>query len=134
MDKKYLVRLERRFDCLYLFPECEESASKSTGYHMAEMLILTFRSRISISDPLKKFSLFYQLLQSIVVLKPTVKLSTLPRENELLSFEKYLKESRLPNVSVLELSIVEVPPKSIKILKSDPVYGPRTAPSEFWEL
>jgi len=47
-----------------------------------------------------------------------VKLSTLPREKELLSFEKYLKESRLPNVSVLELSIVEVPPKSRKLFSS----------------
>ena len=62
-----------------------------------------------------------------------MKLSTLPRANELLSFEKYLNESRLPSVRVSEF-IVEAPPISTKILKSDPENGPITAPSEFWEL
>ena len=62
-----------------------------------------------------------------------MKLSTLPREKELPSFEKYLNESRLPSVRVSEF-IVEVPPISTKILKSNPENGPITAPSEFWEL
>jgi hypothetical protein len=59
-----------------------------------------------------------------------VKLSTSPRAKELLSFEKYLKESKLPSVKVCE-SIDEVPPTSTRILKSVPVYGPITAPSEW---
>ena len=54
-------------------------------------------------------------LATILVLNPIVKLSTEPRENELPSLDQNTKESRLPNVKVLE-SIVEVPARSTKIL------------------
>ena len=94
--------------------EWKESVVELTENDLGWDVIIAFRSRISISDQLMKINCFYQL-HSTLVLMPTVKLSTLPREKELLSLDQNTKESRLPNVRVLEF-IVEVPARSTNIL------------------
>ena len=78
----------------------------------AERLIWVFWRMEPKSDPEMDVWNQYQLLQSILDLYPMVKSFKSPRLMVLLSFEKYLIDSSLSNVSVSP-SIAEVDPFSI---------------------
>ena len=86
---------------------------KSTVNDVIRDVNFAFSVGISIPYTYEVYCLYQ--LHSTLVLKPTVKLSTLPREKELLSLDQNTKESRLPSVKVAEF-IDEVPARSTNIL------------------
>ena len=90
------------------------SFRESIENYLGRDYIFAFRIGKSIPYAYTEVYFLFQL-HSTLVLKPTVKLSMLPREKELPSLDQNTKDSRLPNVKVLEF-IVQVPARSTNIL------------------